>query len=380
MNLFSYIDKYGDYSFEEMEFTEVDNIIFSSLAYVNLNGIVSSNKYKKLTIKEVGDKYFEMYPGKKRDLLAIRRAVKMLRYIKDTKRYGNLLLYNYVYEKGREQQFGALSIEINKNLVYISFEGTDHVIGGWKEDFMMTYMFPVSSQKKAIEYVNRNFFFSNKKIILGGHSKGGNLALVAGMYANFLIRERIIKVYNNDGPGLLKEHYESKYYSKVKSKLIHIIPNYSVIGLLLLHDDDYIVVRSAKKGALAHDLNNWVVKGAEMMRTELDSFSKALDKEIIKWLRKYERRERKRFVFAMFSIFERANIESLIDVFDNKKLILNLISKSKDLSIEDRKMLKDFIGMLFKCFKDVKKEELMSFIDRKNPFKKVNNQSEIGKK
>ena len=365
MNLFSYIDKYGDCSFEEMVFTEVDNIIFSSLSYINFNGIVSSNKYKKLTIKEVGDKYFELYPKKKKDLLAVRQAVKMLRYIKDTKRYGNLLLYSYIYEKGREHQFGALTIEINSKLVYVSFEGTDHLISGWKEDFMMTYLFPIKSQRRAIDYINRNFFFSNKKIILGGHSKGGNLALVAGMYTNFLIRDRIIQVYNNDGPGLLVEQFESKQYNKVKKKLIHIIPNYSIVGLLLLHSEDYIIVRSAKKGVMAHDLNNWVVKDKELMRTELDSYSKALDNEIIKWLKKYERKERKRFVFAMFNIFERANVTSLMDIFENKKIIFSLISNSKDLSLEDRKMLKDFIGMIFKCFKDVKKEELMSLIEKK---------------
>ena len=365
MNLFSYIDKYGVYTFDEVPFNEVDNAIMASLSYVSLYGIVSPNRYNKITIRDAGNKYFELYPYKKKLILAVKQAVKMLRAIKDTRRYSDLYLYNYIYESGDEQQFSALTIEINPKLVYVSFEGTDHLVSGWKEDFMLTYKFPVKSQRRAIDYVNKNFFFRRKEIILGGHSKGGNLALVAGMYANFWVRDRIIKVYNNDGPGLLREQYESKYYDNVKSKLVHIVPNYSIVGLLLIHDDNYIVVRSAKKGVLAHDLYNWVVKDKCFMRDELDSFSEVLDQEIVLWLNKYNRDERKRFVLAMFDIFERANIDSFVDIMNNKRLILELIAESKEISEEDREMLRDFLSMIFKCFKDVKMEEFISLFEKK---------------
>ena len=200
---------------------------------------------------------------------------------------------------------------------------------------------------------------------MGGHSKGGNLALVAGMYANFLVRDKIIKVYYNDGPGLLKEQFESKYYNNVKNKLIHIIPNYSVVGLLLHHEDDYIVVRSAKKGAMSHDLYTWVIENTTFMRAELNSFSKLLDDEITVWLNKYNTDERKRFVLALFDIFEKSNINSFIDIMDNKKLILDLINKSKELSDKDVEMFKDLLRMLFNCFKDVKKEDFKAMFERK---------------
>ncbi|MBQ8681672.1 MAG: DUF2974 domain-containing protein [Bacilli bacterium] len=365
MNINSYIDKYGYYSFNEVPFNEVDNAVFASLSYIDLNGIVSPNRYNKLTIREAADKYFELHPTKEKNMLAIRNSVKMLRYLKDTRRYGDLYLYNYIYEPGEEQQFSALTIEINSKLVYVSFEGTDHLVSGWKEDFMLSYMFPVPSQRRAIDYVNKNFFFRRKEIILGGHSKGGNLALVAGMYANFWVRDRIVKIYNNDGPGLLKEQIDSKYYDNVKNKLVHIVPNYSIVGLLLRHRDDYVVVRAAKKGLWAHNLHAWVVRDKAFMKGELDPFSKALDEQLIVWLDRYNLEERKRFVFSLFDIFERANIDNLIDIMDNKKLILHLISESKDMSNDDRKMLKDFIIMLLNCFKDVKKEEFVSLFGKR---------------
>lgn len=365
MNLLSYVDKYGNFSFDEVEFNEIDNAIFASLSYIGLHGIVSSDNNKKVTISEAGELYFKINPYKVKYVLAVRQAIKLLRYIKDTKRYGGLYLYNYVYEVSEEQQFSAVTIEINPKLLYVSFEGTDHLVSGWKEDFMMTYMFPVPSQKKAIDYVNKNFLLTNKKIILGGHSKGGNLALVAGMYANIFIRNKIIKIYNNDGPGLLKEYFESREYAKVKNKLIFIIPNYSFVGILLYHSSDYIVVRSVKKGANAHDLHTWVVNDKSFMRAELDKYNKVLESEIINWLKKYTREERKRFVFSMFDILKRAKIDSFLDITNDKKLILDLVNESKELSEIDREMLLDFLSMLFNCFKDVKLEGIKKFFDKK---------------
>lgn len=365
MNLFSYVDEYGNSTFDEVPFNEVDNAVFSSLSYVSLYGIVSGNRYNKITIREAGDKYFLMYPSKNKYIWAVKQAVKLFKIVKDTKRYGNLYLYNYVYEATDNQQFCALTIEINPKLLYVSFEGTDHLVSGWKEDFMMTYKFPVPSQKKAIDYINRKFIFSNKQIILGGHSKGGNLAMVAGMYANMFVRKKIIKIYNNDGPGLLKEYYESVKFLGIKDKLIHIVPNYGIVGLLLYHIDDYIVVRSNKKSAISHDIHTWVVKGDSFMRAELDGYSKVLDDEINNWLNKYSREERRRFVLDMFDIFDRAKIDSLMEIVDNKRLIFDIINEYKELNDVDTKMFKDFIGMLFKCFKDVKVDEFKKMIDKK---------------
>lgn len=364
MNLFSYVDKYGNSTFDEEPFNEVDNAIFASLSYVSLKGIVSGNSFNKITVRDASDKYFKKYPGKQRYVLAVKQAVKLLKFIATTKRYGSLLLYNYVYEVTGEQQFSALTIEINSKLVYISFEGTDHMVSGWKEDFMMTYTFPIPSQRRAINYVNRRFIFDNKKIILGGHSKGGNLALVSAMYSNVFIRNRVIKIYNNDGPGLLKEVFLSNDYSRIKDKLVHIVPKYSIVGLLLYHSEDYIVVRTSKKGAMAHDIHTWVVSGNSFMRTELDGYSKRLDSEIIRWLDKYSRDERKRFVFAMFEIFERANIVSFMDITENKRLIFKLINEYKELADIDVKMFKDFIRMLFNSFKDVKLEEFKKMTEK----------------
>lgn len=360
MNLFSFVDKYGNYTFDEVSFTEVDNIILSMLSYLDLSGIVSSNKFKKRKLKEVGKDFFEDSNKFEKRFFTLKNAIKVFKNIKDTRRYGDLLLYNFVYKSSGESQFGALCIEINKNLIYVSFEGTDHLIGGWREDFMLSYMFPVLSQRRAISYVNKNFIFGNKKIILGGHSKGGNLALVAGMKANYFIKRRIVNIYNNDGPGLLSREFESKSYMKIEDKLIKIVPSYSIVGLAMCHKSEIEVVRSFKKNFYAHDPLTWVVNDKSFERADLNSFCVGLDKKVDEWLKKYTYFEREMLVNALFDIFDTLEIDNLMDLVDNKKLIFKIISETKDFDDKTVSMIKDFFKVIFKTISDVTKEEIKS--------------------
>ena len=354
MSIFDYINKYGCYTFEEMEFNVVDNFIFSALAYSDLGDYVSGNRLDKRTISEVGKAFFKDFDKKQKNITAVRVGIKVLREVMSTRRYGNLYLYNYSYIGDDRQQFCALTIEINKKLVYVSYEGTDALISGWHEDFEMSYKFPVLSHRRAIDYLNRHFLFNNKDIILGGHSKGGNLALVAGMYANFWVKDRIIKIYMNDSPGLRKKEIESKYYKSVEHKIVSIIPNYSIVGLLFRHSNNFRVIKSNKKGVYAHDMATWIVKDKDILEVQLSSFSKYLDDAMIRWLDRYNDLEREKFTESLFMVFDRASVTSLDDVLNNKKLILKLIVETKDIDKRTKKMLKEFVYMLFSYFKEVR--------------------------
>lgn len=79
------------------------------------------------------------------------------------------------------QQFAALTVETGDGAVYCSFRGTDDTLAGWKEDFHMAYVSQIPAQKLAVEYletVARQY--PRRKLRLGGHSKGGNLAVWSG--------------------------------------------------------------------------------------------------------------------------------------------------------------------------------------------------------
>ncbi len=353
MTILEYINKYKDKTFDEVKFNEVDNAIFSSISYIDLDGIVCNHSYRKISLKDAGDIYFENYERKKNSMTAYKHALRIFKEIIKTKRYGDLLLYNYSYIGNEKKQFSAITIELNPNLVYVSYEGTDHLVSGWEEDFKMSYMFPVEAQKYAIRYLDR-FSVSNKNLILGGHSKGGNLALVAGMYANFMVRRKIVNVYCNDGPGLRKSQINSSRYKNVSKKLISIIPNYSFVGLLLRHSSNYRVVLSNKKGFLAHDLLSWQVDDKEFISSELSTFSKILNKSMLEWVNKYDDFQRKMFTDSLFDVFRRANVNSLVEIMDHKKNILKLIFQSRGIDKTTKKMMRDFIWVVFEYAKDYK--------------------------
>ena len=100
-----------------------------------------------------------------------------------TKRFADMLLGNYALHNNEEKQvqFGAFTAEPGDGSIYVSFMGTDDSLIGWKEDFNMSFIRPIPSQLEAAEYVNETIKYSRRKIRLGGHSKGGNLAIYAAV-------------------------------------------------------------------------------------------------------------------------------------------------------------------------------------------------------
>ncbi len=357
-NIFNYIKEYGSYTFEEKEFNDIDNVIFSALSYVNFNVDILTNK-NMFTIETIGNQYFKNHSKKdiSDNILAVRHGIKVLEHIKDTLRYKSLLIYNYVYIGDTDKQFSAMCIKIKKNLIYVSFEGTDQLISGWKEDFQMSYEFPVPSQKMAIEYLNKNIKFTDKKVIVGGHSKGGNLAMVATMYAKVWVQRKIIKVYNNDGPGLRQRQIDTWRYRFMSKRLTYIIPNYSLVGLLLRHSNNYIVIESSEIGILAHDFVTWKIEKDKFIETDLSTISKTLDEVITKWLDNYNDIQRQHFVEALFDVCDRLDIKNLLEIKKDKFNIVKIMHETKHLDNETKQMVRSFFDFLLKyCISDIKEK------------------------
>lgn len=363
-NIIDYIKTSGNQTFDTLPFNEIDNVIFASLSYLNLDGIVKED-HDLVTIESTGNKFFKKYTKKdfRNNVFAVQSAIKVLDAIYKTNRYKDLKLYNYVYKGDNTKQFSAVFIDISNKYTYISFEGTDDLVSGWMEDAKLSYEFPVPSQSEAIKYINKFVHpFSRRKYILGGHSKGGNLALVAGMYANHLIKPKIKKIYMNDAPGLKSKQLNSKAYQSIKNRLERIIPNYSIIGLMLRHTNDYHVILANKTGLLAHNIIYWQTCNNEFVETNLSPFSKKLDKVLTEWLDSYNDDERRELVEDLFDILNRAGITSLLEIKSSTlPSILAILKESKKINPESKKRIRKFIRTLLTFFK----EESSSFIQSK---------------
>ncbi len=341
MTLLEYIDKYGNFSFKEKSFNEVDNIILSSISYLDLSSFVPHNMLSKISLQDTSILYFKWLKDDKNKITAHKSALKVFKCICKKKRYKNLMLYNYKYIKGEKEQFKALTIDIDDKTSYISFEGTDDLISGWKEDFYLACFYPVESQKASIHYANK-FILSKRKLIFGGHSKGGNLALTAACFSSRFVKDNIIAVYSNDGPGFRKKEFESDEYKEILPKYHLIIPNYSFFGLLLRHTDDYEVVKSSIKGIYAHDFLSWQVDDDKFKKTSLSKTSIFFSKSMKKWVESYNDNDRLLFVNSMFEVFDKLNIKSVEEILKHKTLIPKIIIDTKPSS-KVRRMQKDFI-------------------------------------
>lgn len=146
----------------------------------------------------------------------------------------------------------------------------------------MSFKSHTASQISAKEYLEKIAKkYPDKKIRIGGHSKGGNLAVYAAIFVSSEIQKRIINVYNNDGPGFNEDIIKLEEYKKAIDKVITYIPQDSIFGMLLNHEEKYIIVKSTNKGIMQHDVYSWQVIAKQFVKLkEITKGSKFIDKTI----------------------------------------------------------------------------------------------------
>lgn len=360
MNIYEYMDHYGIYSFDEKPFNEVDSAIFAFLSYADFYGIVDKHK---VSLKDVGRMHLGIHTKSEKNIMAIREANKILKYMKDTKRYKDCYLYNYVYEGNKDLQFSAVMIEFQKNMVYVSYEGTDQLISGWKENFLLSYSYPTETHKKAIKYINKYCTFGFKKLIVGGHSKGGNLALVAGMECNRFVRRKIIDIYNFDGPGLLDKEFRTKSFKRILPLYHHIMPNDSIVGILLHNSKDQ-VVHANINGPLAHDIYFWEIDKDHFKKDKLTSFSKELKHGLLGYIDSHSDEELKLMVNNLDKMCQKAGVESLLEFKEDHRKIISFVKACASLDMDTRNRLFDLVNIFIKSLGNSKYKDLISFIKK----------------
>ena len=308
-------------------------MIFCELSYIFYDGIVpedSADGY--VTLKEAAEVFFERNAG--RDEISLgeivpKEIVTLLRVAAASHRFSDVPLAHFVNVIDDEtvEQFSAISFFPTENTVFVAYRGTDDTITGWREDFRMAFLTPVPAQKRAEEYL---LAASNdaEKIYVGGHSKGGNLALWAAMNSPDEIAERIEKVYNFDGPGFLDDVWEGELYARIANKISTVIPTGSVVGLLLKHDKHYRVTKSSAKNHLyQHDALTWEVEGVEFVCDEDVAPDVKRAHEIVgKWIYSMEPDERRAFVEGFFDILCSTSAKTVTDLAENRSAVIKAFS------------------------------------------------------
>lgn len=361
-NIFDYLVWRGDAPLEKDPFNEVDNVVLSELAYAGFGGIVPYDG-SAVPIRQVRDAFFAAHPRERISGSAshIVKAPLLMDGMTSGRRFGSAELTGYVdiVDTDDMVQMAAVTFLLDDGTAYVAFRGTDFTIVGWKEDFNMSYLPVTEGQRRSVRYLNEIGRRVDRPLRVGGHSKGGNFAVYASAFCDEEIRDRIIEVYTNDGPGFRPEVMETEQYRSILPKVISIVPDTSVIGMLLTSDVKHRYIRSSAPGIGQHDPLTWRVIHDRFVSSEPSELGLFIMKSQRDWLSKLSDGDRELFVNTLFSILESTGVETFDQMAVRKlRAVQDIRNSMKRLSKEKQKEMNRIVAELILSGRDAAVEKL----------------------
>ena len=305
MDIFGYLDWRADLPLSVVPFNEVDNLILSELAYTDFGGIVSASE-EPVPLSAACRAFFDAH-----DREALRSSPSFMAkspLLMDAMltgvRFANTELCCYINEVDADKsaQISAITFLLDDGTAYVAYRGTDSTLTGWKEDFNLGCLPKTAGQTRAVEYLDHTASLIPCPLRVGGHSKGGNFAVYAAAFCH--VQDRILSVFSNDGPGFRDEVIQQEGYGRILPKIIHIIPDTSVIGLLLSNSATRHVVKSTALGIMQHDGFSWETNRSGFVDAELSELGKLIDKTLDTWITGMDDDTRMSLTDTLFSAFE----------------------------------------------------------------------------
>lgn len=369
-NIEDYLRWRGDLSMKVDPFNEVDNLILSQLSYVDFDGIVPEGNETGISLREVCDRYWQIHTEEEisRRTSFVKLSPFLLGLVAGTERFGNMKLAGYVnhVSQKEEAQMSAVQFQLDDGTTYVAFRGTDETLVGWKEDFNLSYSTETEGQRLALDYMKRFFSNTSKRLRVGGHSKGGNFAIYASAFAGPEVLHQIEAVYTNDGPGFREEILNRPEYRLLMERTISIIPQGSVIGMLLGTKRSHRVVGSSARGIMQHDAMSWMVVGNHFEIAQRSRDSIFMEKTLSRWLDGIDDEERKMFVDQLFAFLEASGARTMKEVRDNSiKEIKTVLRMAKDLPWQRQKEFMDIVLQLIKTGSETLQDTISEGIEAK---------------
>lgn len=353
-NIMDYMDWRGDITFKMKGFNAIDAIAMSYLSYVNMDKIAPILGQKAVSIQKICERFFELHTEEelKTDKSFIRNAPYVMKKMVETERYGGLKIKNYVnnIDESRNLQLAAMEIVIDRTTSFLAFRGTDDNIVGWKEDFFLSRE-EVEAQRQSVSFLDfiSSQLTEHKKLYIGGHSKGGNLAVYSAAYCDPNVREHIDTIYDLDGPGFKQEFLESSECQEILPKVVRIIPENSIIGMLLFHRAEPDIIKSSASGIMQHDMISWEIQGNNLISGEgLTMQAQVMNDTLNHWLAEIEDDERTKFITEVFSVIEATGCKTLTELYDGGlKSLQTMVKKRGELSKDSRAKIDKLIQCYF---------------------------------
>ena len=352
-NMLDYIQWRGDLSFTQDPPNAVDALIFSSLAYIQFGGTVEADPRTPVYLRDAAESYFALEDHEER--IRVRNDLDLLHAAASSARFGytQLYLYRDMLIPEQETQFAAVTFLLDDGSAFLAFRGTDYSLVGWKEDFNMSFQQTVPAQRLALQYTREVAAEYMAPLRLAGHSKGGNLAVFAAARSSPMVQERIMAVYNNDGPGFTEYMMGDPGYLAMVPRIKTYVPQSSVIGMMLEHEEPYTVIRSKTVSLLQHDPYSWEILGRQFIQMEeISQDSQFLDATIKTWFAEMTNQERNQLVDVMFTLLGTGGVDNALEIFHPK----NALNYLKTLISDDnaRRILSEEFQSLIEAAKKTK--------------------------
>lgn len=353
VNMLDYLDWRGDLPFSAAPFCEADNLIFAMLSFVDFSSAVSADPLgTPVKLPQVWEAVREKYPGGENFGEVVPRQVNTLfERAAASARFRDVYAAGFrnVVEEDAVTQFAAVTFILPDDSLFIAFRGTDDTLVGWREDFHLSFTKPVHAQQLAADYVGEMAAVYSGPIRTGGHSKGGNLAVYAAAFCPEHVRRRIVTAYSNDGPGFLTEIIESPEFREAEGKVVTFVPQSSVVGMLLGHNESYQVIESTEQnGILQHNPFSWVIRGPSFVHLGgLSPDGQRHNETLAEWLEGITPEERRRFTDTVFGLLSSTGAKTVSDLSTDRLQKLGTLAKSYTaLDKESRDNLNFFLRKL----------------------------------
>ncbi len=351
--ILDYLIEYGDVLFAEMRFTEVDAAILCKLSYFHFDNVVPdvdsgmpSVSLSNIMLMEDHDAIFEK--GKYEET-----SRKLVELMLKGRRFKELRLacFSSCFDKEAQTQFAAITFMTGPRRMYVVFRGTDSSLIGLKEDFNLLYTDHAKCHDYAVDYLIKVSRKYSHKMYVGGHSKGGHLAVYASMNMPDDIKARIHRIYSMDGLGLRPGLMRDGRFASIEDRLYKLLPQSSLIGMMLEDDGHYEVVRSSGFSLVQHNIYTWEVDGRKFIREKkLANNAVFIEHTFNGWVESQDDENRKRFIDGIYSLIDACQAEKLSDILgDGGKHFAVILSEIKELDEDDRKQLAE----VFKAFRVV---------------------------
>ncbi len=349
-NLFGYLSRALD-TFEARTLTDVDSLVLACLSYFRYQG----DAVRASGGAPLRDLFrTEWVEAMTHGLWDPEGLSRLLALVAASPRFRDVCVSDYVddFDEAAEKQFSACVLRLPGGGAYVSFRGTDNTLVGWKEDFNMAFETGVPSQYAAIDYLERVAPTIEGPIYLGGHSKGGNLAVCALARCSAGVAARVERAFSHDGPGFTEEALADELWRERSSLVSKTVPRSSVIGMLFERQEDYSVVDSSTMGLTQHDPFSWVVEGSDFVRQEgLGRGASFVDKGLNEWIAGMAREDREGFVEALFSVLEAAGEDTFADLSGNwQESVPAMLRELSGMEPEQRSHITRALGGLAQAF------------------------------